>query len=53
MSCNGLEGALVKWQTSRDKDPSRAISLFDVGADGLISAVYTVVATRKLTGVSW
>jgi RNA polymerase sigma-70 factor (ECF subfamily) len=53
ISCNGLEGAIVEVKTTRDKEPPRAVSLFDVGTDGLISAIYTVVATRKLSGVAW
>jgi RNA polymerase sigma-70 factor (ECF subfamily) len=50
---NGLPALLIEWGPSPPRVAPRGVLRCDVDADGRITALHTVLASRKLTGVDF
>jgi RNA polymerase sigma-70 factor (ECF subfamily) len=50
---NGLPALVADFGTGRPGDPPRGVIRIDLGPDGLIRTVHSVLATRKLAAVSF
>lgn len=50
---NGLPGLLIDWGPSPPRIAPRGVLRCDIGLDGRITALHTVLASRKLTAVAF